>query len=182
MTELPEIKNRSDAEKSLAELRRLQGLLDAANAQQTAAIQAEKQKYDKAVKAEQDARAPVITSLTAEINLQATALGAWAKENRRVEFGDSQSLQLPDGTLSFKWGKRSVELLSGWDWVKVLKKMGARWAAHIRIKREVDLRQILIDSQPNPKTGKKPLLTAEKLRTIGLRIEQTESFEVCVAP
>ncbi len=106
---------------------------------------------------------------------------AWARANRAKEFGEAQSLELPHGTLVFRVGQRALDELSGWTFKKTLKAMlaaPAAWRRWLRVKKEINKAQILIDASPNPKTGDAGVLTAEKLRGVGVRVVQGESFEI----
>ena len=122
---------------------------------------------------------PRLDAIATEIADGTDLLGYWARANRK-EFGESQSLGLPAGTLQFRWTARSVELLDGWDWSKVLAKLKGRWKRFVREKPEVDKREILKATDPNLPARER--LPDAQLRKLGLKIARQEEFSLELRP
>lgn len=133
---------------------------------------------DAAVERAQREHAKVIEGLTARLIDAEARVRNWADHNRKA-FGDAQSLEFPSGTIRYRKGPRALDLLAGADWKTVLKKMTAQaktWAEFIRIKREPDRQKLLAAARSDAKAT--PALTAAKLRSIGLRVAEEESFHI----
>jgi phage host-nuclease inhibitor protein Gam len=93
----------------------------------------------------------------------------WSEANPR-EFGAVRSIETVHGTLGWRTGGPSLRTLTGWTWDRVketLKSMGA--AGYLRVKEEVNKQNLLSDRET---------LGAEKLRELGLRVVQEETFFV----
>lgn len=140
---------------------------------------------------EHQAKLVIPDELQAEIAaLELTVAGAelglrvWAEKNRAAEFNGEQSLELEPGFLRFRKGKRSIGLLEGWTWAKVLESMKRGWKRYVRMLPEVDRQGLLLatSSQPNADTRAshpvKPKLDPKRLAEVGLAVVQEESFTV----
>ena len=93
----------------------------------------------------------------------------WSEANP-LEFGAVRSIQTVHGALGWRTGGPSLRTLTGWTWDRVketLKSMGA--VGYLRVKEEVNKQNLLSDRET---------LGAEKLRQLGLRVVQEETFFV----
>lgn len=93
---------------------------------------------------------------------------AWAEANPS-EFNGLKSLAMVNGTVGWRIGQPTLKTLAGWTWDRVLEKlkihgMGLRY---IRTKEEVNKQAIL---------GEREVLSPEKMRAMGVRVVQDESF------
>jgi len=102
-----------------------------------------------------------------------TVLSAWAKANRKQEFGESKTLDMRHVVLVFKNAPRCVRLLKDWTDALVIAALQKRKTLqqYIRIKREVDRQRILSDSKPD--AGR---LDEAVLKSVGIEIVQEENF------
>jgi phage host-nuclease inhibitor protein Gam len=93
----------------------------------------------------------------------------WAEANPR-EFGEGRSIQTVHGALGWRLGGPSLRTLTGWTWDRVKETLKAANAAgYLRVKEEVNKQNLLAD---------RDAIGAEKLREIGVRVVQEESFFV----
>ena len=121
-----------------------------------------------------------IERLAAEKTQICQALGNWAKNNR-AEFAGKQSLELKGALLKFNAGRRSVELIdpenSTYEKVVAAMVRGFRvlaaWRKWVKVSFDLDKQAILRDTQ-----GEQPVLSADKLKDVGLKISQNESFAI----
>ena len=132
----------------------------------------------------QEKHQALITQIAVEIEAGKERLAAWADENRKVEFGDEQSVEFPNGWLRFRVGQRTLDLLSGWTWEKVLAKLKSfrvtsQWRAYVRTKQEVNKQALLADTKDS---GTGPKLPPALLREVGVKIVREERFEVECKP
>jgi phage host-nuclease inhibitor protein Gam len=162
---VPRFKSRADADKALAEMIHFNRLLASAVAERDAAIQA--------VETQHHAQ---IESLTGKVDARRAAVEAWARKHRAKEFGKQQSLELANGTMAFRVGQRSLELLKGWTWKECLAKLTGKWKQYVRLKPEVNKALLLNDTKPDAPL--KSALDAKRLKEIGLAISQDENFDV----
>ena len=96
-------------------------------------------------------------------------LRVWAEANPSA-FGAARSLETMHGTLGWRIGQPALKTLAGWTFdrvLQVLKDTGA--TGYIRVKEEVNKQQLL---------GHRDNLGTEKLRELGLRVVQEDSFFV----
>jgi phage host-nuclease inhibitor protein Gam len=117
----------------------------------------------------------LIIHLSNQVSAKREQLAIWARENR-AQFGDRQSLEFSQGSLVFHQGNRCVDLLEGWTWKTVLKKMRTlrrQFGKYIRKKEELDKQKILADTRDE--VGK---LKESELKRIGVRVWRDESFTV----
>lgn len=93
----------------------------------------------------------------------------WSEANPQ-EFGASRSIQTVHGTLGWRMGGPSLRTLTGWTWDRVKETLiAANAVGYIRVKEEVNKQNLLADRDS---------LGADKLREIGVRVVQEESFFV----
>lgn len=164
---LPRLATRADADRALAEMLHLNSLLATETARRDAAVALAEQK-----------NAGAIESITRKIQARQKAVEAWARRCRKREFGDAQSLELNNGTLSFRVQPRAVELLEGWSWKTALAKMTGAWSKYVRLAPSINKAKILDDTKPDA-----PLrcqLEPKTLKAVGLCISQGEGFDVCL--
>jgi phage host-nuclease inhibitor protein Gam len=93
----------------------------------------------------------------------------WSEANPQ-EFGAARSIETVHGVLGWRTGQPALKTLPGWTFDRVLqtlKSMGA--PGYIRVKEEVHKQNLLSD---------RDAIGPEKLREIGLRVVQEESFFV----
>jgi phage host-nuclease inhibitor protein Gam len=162
----PEITSRTEAEKALRRGARLAALrAGAVAARDTAVIRAGELNKDR------------IERLDTELGEIKAALGKWATDNRS-EFAGKQELELSAGVLAFRVGNPEVQVLKGWTVKKAIGcmvkagKVVASWKSWVRIKFEVNRRNILSDFAAKPED------TAERLKSVGLAVTKEETFSV----
>lgn len=177
-----EIKSRAQAQDALRELRRLNLLLAGAVANRDADLSfLITQHMVKRAKVDEQ-HGPLIQTLSMDITQNQERLEVWARENREQEFAGEQSLALNAGVLRFRKGNRALCLVSGWTWKRVVSAMrGAPWKKYLRLRPEPNARLILEDSQAiatDAQKTKPPKLAAARLRAVGLRVLQEESFQI----
>jgi phage host-nuclease inhibitor protein Gam len=95
---------------------------------------------------------------------------AWAEANL-AEFGAAKSLELTHAMMGYRTGQPQLKTLSGLTWERVLEKAKSLgWASpFVRTKMEVNKQQILLEREQ---------IGAEKLRELGVRVAQEETFFV----
>ena len=102
------------------------------------------------------------------------AVEAWAIKHRS-EFGRAKSLDLLHGTLQFRVTPPAVRQLNRkWPWaciVGAVDAAGKRFAAWVRVKRELNKDQVLADYAAEKASD-------SELAELGLRVVQTEQFAV----
>lgn len=161
------IANRQAAAASLTHISRLTALLGVEIAERDQELARVQERYAKRIEALRD-----------DIEGRERELRAWSVENRKPEFGEAKSLELPSGWLRFRLGNPRLELRRGWDWDRVLGRLlkfpvTSQWAQYVRRDPSLDLQLILRDAK-----GEHPLMTDRRLMTIGLRLGQGERFVV----
>jgi phage host-nuclease inhibitor protein Gam len=119
---------------------------------------------------------PAINDLARAHNAQRAALEEFAWANQKKEFAVKRSVDLLPGTMGFRWGKRSLEVLSKFTWATALAKIRARWPAYVRTVPEIDARAILDDLVPVGKA--KAALSPATLAKMGLKVVRGESFYI----
>jgi phage host-nuclease inhibitor protein Gam len=93
----------------------------------------------------------------------------WSEANPQ-EFGAARSIETVHGAVGWRTGQPSLKTLPGWTFDRVLQTLKAVGApGYIRVKEEVHKQNLLSD---------RDALGAEKLRELGLRIVQEETFYV----
>ena len=93
----------------------------------------------------------------------------WSEANPH-EFGAARSIETVHGALGWRTGQPALKTLPGWTFDRVLEKLRAIQAAgYIRVKEEVHKQNLLSDREA---------LGPEKLRELGLRVVQEETFFV----
>jgi phage host-nuclease inhibitor protein Gam len=94
---------------------------------------------------------------------------AWSEANPR-EFGAARSIETMHGVLGWRTGQPALKTLPGWTFDRVLQTLKSLGApGYIRVKEEVHKQNLLSDREA---------IGAEKLREIGLRVVQEETFFV----
>ena len=94
---------------------------------------------------------------------------AWAEANPG-EFGAVRSIETMHGTVGWRTGQPALKTAGGWTFERVLQALKDTGATgYIRVKEEVNKQQLLSNRET---------LGAEKLREIGLRVVQEETFFV----
>ncbi|SRR6266446_6859621 len=164
---VPLLKNRAQAEAQLKQIAHLTALLGCAVASR-----------DQEVLNVQARHQGTIETICADIHARELLLEAWARENRAVEFGDSQTLKLPDGKLFFRKGHRRLECLEGWTKQLALEKLcsfdpTSQWAEYVKREPEIDEARLLFDT-----AGEIPRLAPARLATIGMAVQRGEKFHV----
>ncbi len=139
----------------IAALKNQQRLLTAAMDEQ---IQAVRGQYEAQLAAQNEA-----------LDQKMALARGWSEANPH-EFGASRSIETVHGVVGWRTGQPALKTLPGWTFDRVLqtlKSMGA--LGYIRVKEEVHKQNLLSD---------RDALGAEKLREIGLRVVQEETFFV----
>jgi phage host-nuclease inhibitor protein Gam len=113
-----------------------------------------------------------LVDLAAAIKEKSALVQAWADANHDA-FGNRKSLTLTHGTIGYRTGNPKVKTLAGWTFSRVLEKLKSLpWGhAFVRVKEELDKDAILSTHA----TGS---FSPGDLRTIGVRVEQDETFFV----
>jgi phage host-nuclease inhibitor protein Gam len=94
---------------------------------------------------------------------------AWSEANPH-EFGAARSIETVHGTVGWRTGQPALKTVPGWTFDRVLQTLKAAGAAgYIRVKEEVHKQNLLSDRE---------VIGPEKLREIGLRVVQEETFFV----
>jgi phage host-nuclease inhibitor protein Gam len=94
---------------------------------------------------------------------------AWSEANCQA-FGAVRSIETLHGSVGWRTAGPALRTLTGWTWDRVketLKTMGA--SGYIRVKEEVNKQNLISDRES---------IGPEKLREIGLRVVQEETFFV----
>jgi phage host-nuclease inhibitor protein Gam len=93
----------------------------------------------------------------------------WSESNLD-EFGAARSIETVHGVVGWRTGQPALRTLPGWTFDRVLQTLKTEGAAgYIRVKEEVHKQNLLSDREA---------LGVEKLRELGLRVVQDETFFV----
>lgn len=111
-----------------------------------------------------------LSDLDAEIEALLADLEAWAALNP-AEFADRRSIDLVHGTIGFRTGNPTLKTIKGVKWEHVLDMLKCSGLAdrYVRKVEEPNKDALLADRE---KIG------ADRLQTLGLRVDQTERFYV----
>lgn len=114
-----------------------------------------------------------LAQLAETIKAHTDALRAWAESNPDAFPKGRKSLEMTSGILGFRTGTPSLKLFSrAFTWDKVIDLISQAWrTSYIRTKEEVAKDVILADYAANT-------ITSDNLRTMGLKVDQAESFFV----
>ncbi|MGA2540574.1 MAG: host-nuclease inhibitor Gam family protein [Verrucomicrobiota bacterium] len=112
----------------------------------------------------------------AQLAAQNEALGqkmeharVWSEANPH-EFGAARSIETVHGTVGWRTGQPALKTLPGWTFDRVLQTLKTAGALdYIRVKEEVHKQNLLSDRES---------IGPERLREIGLRVVQEETFFV----
>jgi len=170
--QIPIIITRDQGEAAMAVLVALTLQRDAEVGLQNASL-VEARKHDEA-----------IAGFSARMQRWERALEKWAHDRRKFlglagEPGEKKSLELRQGTLGFRWGNRKVQLLEGFTEETVMQRLrglvkkAKRWKVYIRVKEDLDKRQVLDDTRPEV-----ALLSKADLTRLGLSIGRDENFYI----
>jgi phage host-nuclease inhibitor protein Gam len=108
-----------------------------------------------------------LAEIDQRIKEKSTTVQSWAEANPS-EFGALKSLDVTHAVIGWRTGQPTLKTLAGWTWDRVLEKLNLVAAStYIRLKEEVNKAAILADRES---------LGAEKLRGMGMRVVQDESF------
>jgi len=162
-----QIQNAAEAEKAVAKHARLTVLFTLACAEQSKALREVMEKHG-----------PLIAGLSKQISEVTEQLEGWATANRRSAFGERQSCEFPNGTLKFRHGNEKLDLYYGWTWDKSLEKVlefgpSSQWNEFVRREPSLNLQKILAQAK-----GKEALLSAARLKMIGLKVVRGEKFSI----
>jgi phage host-nuclease inhibitor protein Gam len=139
----------------IAALKNQQRLLTAAMDEQ---IQAVRGQYEAQLAAQNEA-----------LDQKMTLARLWSEANPQ-EFGTARSIETVHGVVGWRTGQPALKTLPGWTFDRVLQTLKAVCAAgYIRVKEEVHKQNLLADREA---------LGPEKLRELGLRVVQEETFFV----
>jgi phage host-nuclease inhibitor protein Gam len=118
---------------------------------------------------------PEIKRLSDRLARYEEALVAWARKNR-AEFGESKTLELRQGKISFRCLGRSVDFLRTWTEDLVLAKVRKlkRFAIYIRPGKQTLNRQLILHNT-KPEVAQ---LKESELAEIGLTISRGESVSI----
>jgi len=93
----------------------------------------------------------------------------WSEANPQ-EFGAARSIETVHGSVGWRTGQPALKTVPGWTFDRVLQTLKSAGASgYIRVKEEVHKQNLLSDREA---------LGAEKLRELGLRVVQEETFYV----
>ncbi|HWD21066.1 MAG TPA: host-nuclease inhibitor Gam family protein [Verrucomicrobiae bacterium] len=114
--------------------------------------------------------ATMLNGLEQEIAARMAQARAWAESNP-AEFGAAKSLVLTQAVVGYRTGQPQLKTLPSWTWDTVLQQLkNLPWSAGlVRTREEINKQQILAE---------RAQLGAARLRDMGLRIAQEESFYV----
>ena len=93
---------------------------------------------------------------------------AWADAHPE-EFASKKSVTMVHGTLLYRTGQPALKTVRGCTWEKVLATLKLTAPQYVRAREDVDKEKLLAD---------RDALGAEKLGTLGVRVEQAERFHV----
>ena len=172
---VPPVKDRTGAERAVHRLAELTGAVA------KAVFLRDKRIAALAAKAE-----IIITPAQAEMGRIEAALRVWADANRAKEFGDSKTLALQCGKLSYRQGQRKLDLRAGWTWETSLQALlefpcESMWMEYVRRTPEIDIAKLLCDTE-EPGGGETPRLPPAQLEKIGLKITREERFSATGKP
>ena len=123
-------------------------------------------------------------ALTLEtITKQREALQAWSEANKQEYFSEPRSIETINGVFGFRKSK-SLQLFSRLKWADVVDRLATpaftrallvlqRLTKYLRITIEVDKRAMLAAA-----TAEKPMLSAKKLSSYGVKLEVWDEFYV----
>jgi phage host-nuclease inhibitor protein Gam len=154
----PVVRSREAMESLVAEITALKNNQRLLTAQMDSQIQNIRQFYE-----------PQLASQSQSLEEKIELARSWAEANPD-QFGTARSIEMVHGVVGWRLGQPALKTLAGWTWDRVkdaLKAIGA--SAYIRTKEEVNKQNLLAD---------RDVVGAGKLRQIGLRIAQEESFFV----
>jgi len=114
--------------------------------------------------------AAILGGLDEQIAARMELAREWAEANL-AEFGAAKSLELTHAVIGYRTGQPQLKTLTGWTWERVLEKLASLPGAGelVRTKVEVNKQQILAE---------RGNLGAERLREMGVRVAQEETFFV----
>jgi phage host-nuclease inhibitor protein Gam len=93
----------------------------------------------------------------------------WSEANSQ-EFGAARSIETVHGSVGWRTGQPALKTAPGWTFDRVLQTLKSAGASgYIRVKEEVHKQNLLSD---------RDVLGPEKLRELGLRVVQEETFYV----
>ena len=110
-----------------------------------------------------------LAAQNADLDQRMTLARFWSEANPQ-EFGAARSIETVHGVVGWRTGQPALKTLPGWTFDRVLqtlKTMGV--LGYIRVKEEVHKQNLLADREA---------LGLEKLRELGLRVVQEETFFV----
>lgn len=156
-SETPAIESRDQAESVMESLARATHTRDSLQAKLDLALTEIRSKFE-----------PQLTAYAQEIASHEETLEAWAKSNRAT-WGDSKSLELVHGVLSFRTGMPTLKLIGRMTWDRVLENLCLlKLTDYLRSTMAPDRERLIADAD---KLG-------EQLEAIGLRVTQREIFKV----
>jgi phage host-nuclease inhibitor protein Gam len=154
----PVIGSREAMESVVGEIATIKNRQRQLAASMDAQIQAVRERYEGDLAAEAEA-----------LDRKIEEVQAWSEANP-AEFGAARSIETVHGTLGWRTGQPALKTLGGWTFERVLLALKASGATgYIRVKEEVNKQQLL---------AQRDALGAEKLRELGLRVVQEDSFFV----
>ncbi len=154
----PIIGTREDMESLVAEITVLKNEQRLLAAQMDGQLQNIRERYE-----------PQLAARTQALNEKVELARAWGEANPE-QFGAARSIEMTHGIVGWRRGQPALKTLAGWTWDRVkdaLNTIGA--AAYILTKEDVNKQNLLAD---------RDTIGADKLRQIGLRVVQEESFFV----
>ncbi len=154
----PVIRTRAAMESLIGEIAALQNQLRLLAAAMDGQVQSIRQQYQAPLAAQNEA-----------LDLKMEQARVWCEANPR-EFGAARAIEMAHGTVGWRAGQPTLKTLPGWTFDRVeqtLKTAGA--LGYIRVNEEVHQQNLLSDREA---------IGPEKLREIGLRVVQEETFFV----
>jgi phage host-nuclease inhibitor protein Gam len=154
----PAITSREAMESVVGEIAAIKNRQRQLAAAMDAQIQAVRERYEGDLAAE-----------TGALDEKMEDLRAWSEANP-AQFGAARSIETVHGIVGWRTGQPALKTLAGWTFDRVLQALKETGAtSYIRVKEEVNKQQLL---------GHRDILGHGKLRELGLRVVQEDSFFV----
>jgi phage host-nuclease inhibitor protein Gam len=154
----PVIRSREAMESLIGEIAALQNQKRLLTAAMDGQIQSIREQYEAQLAAQNEA-----------LDQKMEHARVWSEANPH-EFGAARSIETVHGTVGWRTGQPALKTLPGWTFDRVLQTLKTAGALdYIRVKEEVHKQNLLSDRES---------IGPERLREIGLRVVQEETFFV----
>jgi len=154
----PVIRNREAMESLIGEIAALKNQQRLLTADMDGQIQSIRRQFEAQLAAQNEA-----------LDLKMEHARLWSEANPQ-EFGAARSIETVHGAVGWRTGQPALKTVPGWTFDRVLQTLKTAGASgYIRVKEEVHKQNLLSDREA---------IGAEKLRELGLRVVQEETFFV----